>query len=326
MSEASTALVIAGLSLAGTLGGYTLTFYLDKKRQDQKKQDDKERSILESKLASERAEKDARTKYEYDAKVNLYNECEPIRFLLLESSEDAIRRIRLIAKTSREGSAADWLSGNGYFMRTTIYRLFIPLAAFKMMQRKLTIVDLKLDTSLNAMYVLSKAVYQSFSDDVNLSKCKPVIKNYAPDYGSGPYQGIYLGWVDNIAESLIEHNDKNIRVKSFGEFEKSFFKKTVTKPMDRAVYLFRAFDPSTRPVLWRILLAQLLLYRAIIKTKDSIPAKDNEIPRILEPLDKTEWPSYQWGKSSPDDLHNHFEAVHEFLKERYGHIWLDVNV
>jgi hypothetical protein len=55
---------------------------------------------------------------------------------------------------------------------------------------------------------------------------------------------------------------------SFGEFEEKFGELTdpedVRSPLGAARDLFQDFEPGKRPVLWRILLAQYLIYKAIL--------------------------------------------------------------
>lgn len=58
---------------------------------------------LRTTLAEERAERDARRDYEYEARKHLYQVCGPLIFQLTERSEDALYRIYSLARTSREG-------------------------------------------------------------------------------------------------------------------------------------------------------------------------------------------------------------------------------
>ena len=96
---------------------------------------------LENDLAVKRAEQDARRDYEYEARKRLYQECEPVLFQFAELSESAIRRIYALARNAKEGNLGPdryWLSTDHYFIRSTIYRLIAPLAAFKLLQHRLT--------------------------------------------------------------------------------------------------------------------------------------------------------------------------------------------
>ena len=100
---------------------------------------------LKSKLEIEKAEQDARRDYEYEAKKRLYQECEPILFQFAELSESALRRIYALARNAKDGNLGPdkyWLSTDHYFIRSTTYRLISPMAAFKLLQHRLTNIDL----------------------------------------------------------------------------------------------------------------------------------------------------------------------------------------
>src|SRR5918911_1647153 len=118
--------VISAILSSSAIAG-VLTYFQNKKLKN-----------LESELANKAAERDARRDYEYEAKKRLYHEIEPYLFLFSELSESALSRIFRLALVAKEGEG--WLSAPGYFINSTIYRLIAPLAAFKLIQRRLTIV------------------------------------------------------------------------------------------------------------------------------------------------------------------------------------------
>jgi hypothetical protein len=102
---------------------------------------------LKSKLEIEKAERDARRDYEYEAKKRLYQEYEPILFQFAELSESALRRIYALARNAKDGNLGPdryWLSTDHYFIRSTICRLIAPMAAFKLLLHRLINIDLKL--------------------------------------------------------------------------------------------------------------------------------------------------------------------------------------
>ena len=55
------------------------------------------------------------------------------------------------------------------FMMSTIYRLMLPMTVFKILQRQLTSVDLRVDEVVNARYSIAKVLYFSFSNAKPLS-------------------------------------------------------------------------------------------------------------------------------------------------------------
>src|SRR5919107_2909854 len=202
---------------------------------------------LENDLAVKRAEQDARRDYEYEARKRLYQECEPVLFQFAELSESALRRIYALARNAKEGNLGPdryWLSTDHYFIRSTIYRLIAPMAAFKLLQHRLTNIDLKLVQSINIQYILAKILYYTFSSSPDLARSDPAIP-YDPDQIGAEskgleeptkkerrtkypekfwLQGLKVGTIDILAETLIvsekgSSDNNNIRIKSFGEFE-----------------------------------------------------------------------------------------------------------
>jgi hypothetical protein len=278
------AIITAGISAGISI----LSIYLTKKN-------DVTLEKLKSKLEIEKAEHDARRDYEYEARKRLYQECEPILFQFAELSESALRRIYALARNAKEGNLGPeryWLSTDHYFIRSTIYRLIAPMAAFKLLQHRLTNIDLKLDRSINIQYILAKILYYTFSSSPDLARNDPAIP-YDPDQIGAEskdleestkrerrvkypekfwLQGLKVGTIDILAETLIvseKGGDNNSRIKSFGEFEQQFFKKSDNiVSQNNNIFevfftIFSYFHPRTRPVLWRVLITQAYLYNAI---------------------------------------------------------------
>jgi hypothetical protein len=186
------AIVTAGISAGISI----LSIYLTKKN-------DVTLEKLKSKLETEKAEQDARRDYEYEARKRLYQECEPILFQFAELSESALRRIYALARNAKDGNLGPdryWLSTDHYFIRSTIYRLIAPMAAFKLLQHRLTNIDLKLDQAINIQYILAKILYYTFSSSPGLARTHPPIP-YDPDQ------------IGAEAKGLEESNKKEKRIK-----------------------------------------------------------------------------------------------------------------
>ncbi|HET9774403.1 MAG TPA: hypothetical protein VFP25_05400, partial [Nitrososphaeraceae archaeon] len=121
-------------------------------------------------------------------------------FQFNELVEDALRRIIALARDSREGRfevGRGLLSDSGNYFDSTLYGFFIPFAIFNLMQRKLTMFDLKLDPFFNHQYLLIKLLYHTFSHDIRLANIKPKINNYDPSLimkedPNYKQQGIYI--------------------------------------------------------------------------------------------------------------------------------------
>jgi hypothetical protein len=182
--------------------------------------------------------------------------------------EEEIRRPHEEDYHPKSTAAKGWLSTKGYYMLSTIYYLLAPLAAFKLLQNsqnRLTRVDLAIDPTINTIYILAKHLYRTFDADHKLAEQKPRL------YYEGYEQGIFHGYLDNMTEALIEYYnepERTPRLRSFGRFTKKYFKKKdneyeILPPFDQLYELLLNFHPQTKPVVWRILIAQLYLYDAI---------------------------------------------------------------
>jgi hypothetical protein len=138
---------------------------------------------LEKTLEKQQSEDTARLDYEYEAKKRLYQEYEPLLFQLHELSESTLIRIMNLTRASRNGQ----LSNNGrlskkddYYLRSTAYRILVPMVIFKLMQRRLTLFDLKLNSYFKIQYTLAKILYLTFAKAYDISDINPKIDYYPP--------------------------------------------------------------------------------------------------------------------------------------------------
>ena len=229
---------------------------------------------------------------------------------------------------AKEGEG--WLSAPGYFINSTIYRLIAPLAAFKLIQRRLTIVDLELESKINIQYALGKCLYSTFSDDFDLAKSQPAIVGYEPyeRYVGAQeeihfHQGIYTGLIDSLIELLTFDEPKGgLRVLTFGEFESKFMNTKHPLPLEKFYALFLNFHPKTRPVLWRILVAQAHIYKGL-KAVQQIKS-DSISPnfRPLKVLSETKSPEFDWHRhlSETSIDTNPLEGVENYFRKHWSNL------
>lgn len=238
---------------------------------------------LKAELLEKKAERDAMRDYEYEARKRLYHECGPLIFQLLEQAEGVLNRVHNLARAASQGHlepGQTWLSRR-YYRLSTLHRFLEPLATLKLVQNRLTLVDLSLDPYLYCQYSLAKQIYYSFADDFDLRKASdppldydPHAENAESKRAANPrvywQQGVPIGILDNAVQSLIAKEPGGAgRVMSLAEFEGEYDRdgSAVRRAFDRISYLFEDFHPRTRPVLWRILIAQAGLYRALLHTR-----------------------------------------------------------
>jgi hypothetical protein len=243
-------------------------------------QNQAEIEFLRARLGEQGKERDARRDYEYEAHKRLYAECEPLLFQLADMAEHAEHRVYSIARSARLGKLPRWLDGDGYYLRSTMYKLMVPLVVFRLIQQRLTFVDLTLDEYIASQYRLLRLLYLTFTDSFDFAQIHPKLE-YDPDVKSWQSkrkeseqiywrQGLYLGTLDNAIDALIvTDKDGKSRWKTYGEFESEFSDKSSNthKAFLTMADILDSFHPQKRPVLWRMLCTQTLVYKQIIKSQ-----------------------------------------------------------
>ncbi|MFL6207233.1 MAG: hypothetical protein ACJ74W_00035 [Pyrinomonadaceae bacterium] len=295
---------------------------------------------LRSELAERKSERDALRDYQYEARKRLYQEIEPLNFQLIEAAEHALHRIYGLARTAKHGalSADGWLSRDGYYALSTMYKLIMPVAIFRLIQQKLTAVDLTVDPNINAQYLLAKTLYISFTDDFVLAKTAPVL-HYDPnrldwhakraeDQRVHWRQGIPLGHLDDAADALLKH-DGSGRWLSFGSFQTQYKdqKSEVCQTFMHVRTLIQDFHPQTRPVLWRMLVTQAHLYLALLSFRQVHVTKEaRQSSGHIQAIPVAERALFEY-RPQPDEATHHvamvepFDVAQSYLRQRVGELF-----
>jgi hypothetical protein len=126
-----------------------------------------------------------------------------------------------------------------------------------------------------------------------------------------------------LTDRQIEESNKSWRIKSLGEFETVCLSSSYgDKPSDKALNIFssllRDFHPSTKPVLWRILITQSLLYQALIDFHNIEREASNK--PLLGTMSRTERERFYWRQESKESeeekvLEEPFTAAQKYLRE-----------
>lgn len=243
-------------------------------------------------LASRSAETDARRDYEYEARKRLYEELGPLFFQLTELSDGALseivrltdpdhwRRLEMTQERRKELQQSGWIGATSYDTVVAAYSLLAPLASYRFVQRRLTVVDIALDQRVMTQWVLIRAVYESFSRDSEIASLgapieyQPLVADWRALRTRDPaqywWQGVTRGRLDNAIALVASDDDGSARLLTFGEFEDVFTRAaTGDDPNEKSLGAFANalfdFDPEARPVYWRLLAVQAVLHRAILR-------------------------------------------------------------
>jgi hypothetical protein len=256
-----TALVVALIGAASGIGGAVIAFRAQLRV-----------ARLTAALNEQRAESDARRSYEYDARKRLYGVYEPLRVRMLDCTDNAVRQIAEIVQAPGPGRPG--YSSAEYRLNATIYYLLAPLVVARMIERRLTLVDLGLDERIHTEFVLAQAICRSLADEFWAAELDPLLP-YTP-YVQGwrdkrqecpqrfRRQGLPVGRLNTALDMLhVSRPEGEETLTTFGELEpllRDLDPEDVRSGPGAARDLFADFDPVTRPVLWRVLVIQVLLY------------------------------------------------------------------
>ena len=227
---------------------------------------------LSAALNEQTAESAARREYEYEARKRLYVAYEPLRVRLLAATDSALRQILEMIRRPEVGATTE--SSPEYRLTATIYFLLAPLVVARMVERRLTLVDLALDEHIHTEFVLAQAICRSLADDAPIAQFEPALPYtpYVPGWREKREQcpqrfrrqGLTLGRLNTVLDVLhITRAEGEETLMTFGEFEPLLPKPDeidVRTGPGAARDLFLEFDPTTRPVLWRVMVTQALLY------------------------------------------------------------------
>lgn len=291
---------------------------------------------LKRRLDDEKSESDARRQYEFEARKKLYQEYEPLLFQLIEASEAALYRIRNLARAAHHGNLdeAGWLSQFNYYTKSTLYKLFVPVAIYQIMRKKLTLVDVTLDSSIGLRYNLAKQIYIAYTDDFEFARIFKSIE-YNPNDVEWKEkrkvnqscfwrQGLPMGLLDKTVDILIEKGEGGKeRVISYGEFERKLENDEGDKKSDIHLSrdVFFNFHPQNRPVLWRMLIAQTFLLKALLSLKSEKLEDINEqkVKSLLFKYRQEDVAEFKWSANGNQfsEFEEPFKVSVEYFKERF---------
>jgi hypothetical protein len=333
-----TPVVVALIGLGGTLVGAALALLANRNI-----------ARLSDKLQEDRAVRMARRDYQYEARKRLYTQCEPLLFQALELAEDARYRVENLAASARSGDLREdgsgWLAREGYYYKSAVFLLLAPTTTFKILQRRLTVIDLSLEPRIRTQYELLKLVWFAFASDWALAACQPNLP-YEPDKADPGQpnrevllhdnpavywrQGFYRGTLEMISEALItsasnharERSDGDPiveRCQSMGEFWKAYDNpdSTIGQLKSDLSPLFTGFHPKSKPVLWRVFIAQYLLHGALQSSKGASAPTQLEPEPMQEDFTKLDWrrdPS----EASDEEVYGSIRAAWGYVQKRLG--------
>jgi len=137
-------------------------------------------------------------------------------------------------------------------------------------------------------------------------------------------QGLPMGLLDKTVDILIEKSENGKeRVISYGEFEKKLANVGNDKTSDIHLSrdIFFKFHPETRPILWRVLIAQSFLLKALLELKNikSENITENMVRKLLTEYDKENLIAFSWSndKSLTEHFEEPFKVAVKYFEKRF---------
>ncbi len=233
---------------------------------------------LNDRLSRQAAEESARRAYEYEARQRLYVQIQPLLFQLGELCEISYDRI---ASLQQARVFRHLESPGSYIMLSTIHRLACPLVVIRQIQRRLTAVDLGVDSTVRGQYLVAKEIARTLTSGVRLSETEPQL-DY-PWKTDADRQHIGISELEMLITLLtVREPDGTPRWMDYGELESSYQNDSKAQKIINQIQipLLRA-NPLTKPVLWRTLVAQAYVQWAMIGMIEGTLAR----PASWEPPD-----------------------------------------
>lgn len=295
-----------------------------------------QREILQLKTELEKttADQNAVRDYQYEAKKRLLEECGPLLFQLTETAERAKGRLLGLVRTARKGDLEppkSWLD-RGYYRLSSMYRMLAPLAVGELIRGRLTHLDLSLDHSIRNQVNILKNIRDSFGRDFAMAEYAPTLEYdpYHQEWASKAQQrpqaywqqGVPRGIMEAAIGALLRDEDGIKTLKSYGEFENDYNEadSPTGKLIGRIEYLVDGFTPKDRPVLWRIMVLQIVLYDDLARAR----VAHMSMPQFELSEDDIE--ALTWGPddhSRPEGSEDTMMAIKAYIEERVAPAFLE---
>jgi len=258
-------------------------------------------ALLTDELERRRSRSEALTEYQFEARKRLYAQCEPLFFQLADASDHALRKCRDLAmpevwkelesiRKNLDATKGPWMLCDSSELIAIAYALFVPLVVFCQLRERMTQFDFSLDHGVWFRYLLGRQLYETFQDDFVLAAMEPQLaynplaRTWRQKRLKEPaiywWQGITRGRLERALNCFIVDGSPagTRRVANFGEFEDFYrhaFRGNDTRLQQTvgvACNPLYNFTPFTRPVFWRVIMAQVHLHNALFRpTPANIP-------------------------------------------------------
>lgn len=182
-------------------------------------------------------ERAAQRQYEYDARKRLYTAIGPLRFQLLLACGECAGRIG--GHGAREHLP---MTLDGYYGRSTLYRLLRPLALAELIEREIAYFDFAVDSAAMDCLRLKKAAARMLNGG-------DVLGDHPDIDWTRQVQHVYADALSTCTNALVVADPRGDRVMRFHEFE-ALLVSPVAAALDPFPTLLTDFEITKKPLLW----------------------------------------------------------------------------
>jgi len=297
------ALITGSVSLLVAVFSVTFTIRIQAKTAKENSARDQELARLNASLAQRRDAEAAQRDYTYDARKRLYTEVNPLLFRLREVCPGSIWRIRRIVNEEIELRSE-------YHARTSTQRIVGPLVLAQEIQRHMTAVDLRVDPTIKAQYIVSRELLWILHEGKAIAAAPPAIRYRGEGAPEEPRQHLTFAQLQRLVDVFTRHEeDGTRRPLKLSELEDRKSEKDIANVLNRMETLFGSASPSSTPVLWRLLIAQASLMHVLVDLVDRGSATVVDVlPANIG--------DFAWNRGNGPSFESQVGAVDTFLRGR----------
>jgi hypothetical protein len=186
-------------------------------------------------------ERAAERQYVFEARKRLYSAIGPLRFQLLLACRDLAGRIAGRGTAGREGYST---SIDGYYGRSTLYRILRPLCLAELIERQIAYADFSVDPGAVDLLRFKKSASQAFSGDV-------LVAGHPRVNWDGQVEHVFADNLTKCANALIlSVPPAETRTRRFNEFETFLADPANRAQVEPFPRLLAALSPEATPLLW----------------------------------------------------------------------------
>jgi hypothetical protein len=195
-------------------------------------------------------DKTAERQYQFDARKRLYAAIGPLRFQLITASVNFANRINRIG----DGNQRYATSLDGYFGRSTVFRLLRLFAIAELIERQVAYADFSVDPSTMYLLRFKETAFRCLSSS-------SISLDHPDSIWDNQVEHIFYGTLSMIAATMVveDSDGKQARAMRFDEFNSFISNREKLASIRPVPRLMENFTTAAKPILWVrfVALAQL---------------------------------------------------------------------